>query len=100
MWNAPDAPTGPTFEALLMAQTPDYEARSRGVARLYEMSIDGGVWKLWRESEDFSPLDFAQRYEGRFSDDGNRITGRWEIRHQGEDWETDFELNYVRVEAS
>ena len=34
MWEAPDPPTGAVFEALLMAQTPDYEARARGVARL------------------------------------------------------------------
>jgi hypothetical protein len=34
MWGSPDAPAGPAFEALLMAQTPDYEARARGVARL------------------------------------------------------------------
>jgi len=34
MWNSPDPPTGPAFEALLMAQTPSYEARARGVARL------------------------------------------------------------------
>jgi hypothetical protein len=34
MWGAPDAPTGTAFEALLMAQTPDYETRARGVARL------------------------------------------------------------------
>jgi hypothetical protein len=34
MWNAPDPPVGESFEALLMAQTPDYEARARGVARL------------------------------------------------------------------
>ena len=36
MWGSPDAPTGATFEALLMAQTPDYEARARGVARLLQ----------------------------------------------------------------
>jgi hypothetical protein len=36
MWGAPDPPTGSTFEALLMAQTPSYEARARGVARLLE----------------------------------------------------------------
>lgn len=34
MWGAPDPPTGAVFEDLLMAQTPDYEARARGVARL------------------------------------------------------------------
>lgn len=34
MWGAPDPPHGSTFEALLMAQTPSYESRARGVARL------------------------------------------------------------------
>ena len=34
MWGSPDPPTGAAFEALLMAQTPSYEARARGVARL------------------------------------------------------------------
>lgn len=34
MWGSPDAPDGAPFETLLMAQTPSYEARARGVARL------------------------------------------------------------------
>jgi hypothetical protein len=34
MWDSPDAPSGPVFETLLMAQTSDYEARARGVASL------------------------------------------------------------------
>ena len=34
MWGSPDAPTGSAFETLLMAQTPDYEARARGVGQL------------------------------------------------------------------
>lgn len=34
MWGAPDPPQGAAFESLLMAQTPSYEARARGVARL------------------------------------------------------------------
>lgn len=34
MWGAPDPPVGDLFEDLLMAQTPSYEARARGVARL------------------------------------------------------------------
>jgi hypothetical protein len=36
MWGSPDAPTGAAFETLLMAQTPDYEARARGVGRLLD----------------------------------------------------------------
>jgi hypothetical protein len=34
LWGAPDAPNGEVFQALAMAQTPQYEARARGVARL------------------------------------------------------------------
>ena len=36
MWNSPDAPAGEVFEDLLLAQTPSYESRARGVARLLE----------------------------------------------------------------
>jgi Glycosyl hydrolases family 39 len=34
LWDGPDSPNGAVFESLLMAQTPQYEARARGVARL------------------------------------------------------------------
>jgi hypothetical protein len=70
---------------------------SRGVARVYKMSLENGVWKLWRESADFSPLDFSQRYTGTFSDDGKTIAGRWEISHDHETWEHDFDLTYSRA---
>ena len=70
---------------------------ARGVARVYKMSFGGGVWKLWRDEPDFSPLDFAQRYTGTFSDVGGTIAGAWEIRHPGRDWEHDFGLAYVRA---
>ncbi len=69
---------------------------SRGVVRLYAMTFDGRTWTLTREHSDFSPLDFAQRYVGELSDDGSRIDGRWEIKHPGQDWQTDFEMDYVR----
>jgi hypothetical protein len=69
---------------------------SRGVARVYEMTFDGRVWTLLREQPDFGPLDFGQRFEGIFSEDGQRIEGRWEIKHE-DDWELDFHLTYTRV---
>ncbi len=69
---------------------------SRGVARVYRMSLADGVWKLWREEADFSPLDFAQRFTGTFSEDGETIEGAWEICHDGKAWELDFELTYRR----
>jgi hypothetical protein len=70
---------------------------SRGIARVYTMSLEDGVWTLWRDTADFSPLDFAQRYTGSFSDDGTKFVGRWEIAHDGYTWEHDFDLTYVRV---
>ena len=43
---------------------------SRGIARVYAMSLEDGVWTLWRDAPDFLTLEFAQRYTGTFSDDG------------------------------
>jgi hypothetical protein len=70
---------------------------SRGVARVYKMSVEDGVWRLWRDEPDFSPLDFSQRFTGTFSADGRTITGRWEICHDGKTWERDFDLTYKRA---
>jgi hypothetical protein len=69
---------------------------SRGVARLYAMTLADRVWTLTRESPDFTPLDFAQRFTGTFSADGNTISGAWEKRLGG-DWEHDFALTYRRA---
>jgi len=70
---------------------------TRGVARVYKMSFENGVWKLWRDEADFSPLDFSQRYTGTFSDDGKTIAGAWEICHDGKTWEHDFDLTYTKA---
>jgi len=70
---------------------------SRGVVRLYAMTLADAVWTLTRESSDFSPLDFRQRFTGTFSDDGNTITGAWEKNFDGTNWEHDFVLIYRRV---
>jgi hypothetical protein len=70
---------------------------SRGVARVYRMSFADKIWKLWRDEPDLSPLDFAQRFTGTFSDDGKTIAGRWEICHDGKTWEHDFDLTYTRA---
>ncbi len=62
------------------------------------MTFDDGLWTLRRDSPDFSPLEFWQRFTGTFSEDGNRIDGQWEISHdEGANWEKDFDLNYTRI---
>jgi hypothetical protein len=65
---------------------------SRGVVRVYEMTFTGGVWTLLR----FAP-EFSQRYVGTLSEDGNTITGQWEMSSDGTDWTPDFDLNYSRI---
>ncbi|MND02353.1 hypothetical protein D3C83_217020 [compost metagenome] len=61
------------------------------------MNFADGVWTLTRESPDFSPLNFRQRFTGTFSDDGNVIRGAWDIGPNESDWEHDFDLIYRRV---
>jgi hypothetical protein len=70
---------------------------ARGTVRLYAMSFAEGTWKLLRDSPDFSPLDFSQRFTAAFSDDGNTIRGAWEKSAGGLSWEHDFDLTYRRA---
>jgi hypothetical protein len=70
-----------------------YYFDSRGVHRIYEMTLGDGVWKLWRDAPD----PFPQRFSGTFDDDGTTIAGRWEKAEDGSNWETDFELTYRKV---
>jgi hypothetical protein len=96
----PEAPDGIAIIGADHESEGDYLQHyfdSRGVARVYKMSFDGGVWRLWRDEPDFSPLDFSQRFSGTFSDDGRIIAGAWEICHEGKTWEHDFDLTYRRA---
>jgi len=70
---------------------------TRGVARVYKMIFENRIWKLWRDTPDFSPLDFSQRYTGTFGDDGRTIVGAWEICHDGKTWEHDFDLTLIKA---
>jgi hypothetical protein len=70
---------------------------SRGVARLYEMKFEAERWELLRVNPDFTPLDFSQRYVGHFTTDRSRIEGSWQSSHDGQNWDPDFQLNYVKL---
>jgi hypothetical protein len=70
-------------------------ADSRGVFRVYQMSLDDGVWKIWRDAPEFN-----QRFTGTFSDDGNTITSYWEFSSDGTNWAKDFDLIYRKVTAA
>jgi hypothetical protein len=70
---------------------------ARGVARLYAMSLADGVWTLTRQSPDFTPLDFWQRFSATISADGDTISGVWRKCLDGATWEHDFDLTYRRA---
>jgi hypothetical protein len=65
---------------------------ARGVSRVYMMSFDSGRWRMWRDNP-----SFAQRFEAALSEDGSRITGRWEKAFVGGSWELDFNVEYSRI---
>ena len=65
---------------------------SRGVNRVYRMSVDGDVWKAWREAPKFN-----QRYTGQIKDAGMTIEGQWEFSEDGKSWNVDFDLTYTKV---
>jgi hypothetical protein len=64
---------------------------SRGVARVYAMTITDEAWTLVREHPGFS-----QRFVGAFSGDGRVIDGRWEICRDGSNSELDCRLKYTK----
>ena len=67
---------------------------SRGIARIYEIALEGGVLRVWRDTDD--PDDFSQRFVGYFSDDGAVIEGAWERTEPDGAWVHDFGLTYRR----
>ena len=69
---------------------------ARGVARVYQMTLDAETWTLTRTTADFTPLGFSQRYTSTISKDGQTITGYWESSPNDGDWQKDFDLIYRR----
>jgi hypothetical protein len=88
----------PVFPRTLAMIGPDRTGRivqhyfdSRGVARIYDVSLEDGVLTLSRDDE-----DMAQRFTGRFSDDGTAIEGAWERTDDDRAMIHDFDLTYRR----
>ena len=90
----PEAPDSISIIGCDAANGTYYQLYSdeRNVCRVYEMSIGGGGWKLWREGE-----PFAQRFTATLEDDGATIAGRWQTAEDGAKYETDFDLIYRRL---
>jgi hypothetical protein len=70
---------------------------ARGVVRIYAMGFANGIWTLVRDAPDFTPLSFAQRFTGTFTEDGRTIHGAWESSPDGATWKRDFDVTYTKV---
>jgi len=64
---------------------------SRGVARIYDISLEDGVLRIWRDDP-----AFPQRFTGSFSDDGSAIEGAYERTEPDGTWMHDFAVTYRR----
>jgi hypothetical protein len=63
----------------------------RGVSRIYQMSLEGSVWKIWRDAP-----GFLQHMTATISSDGNTITWHGELSRDGSNWEQDLDVTYTR----
>lgn len=64
----------------------------RQVSRKCDVSFQGNVLTWWREGPEFS-----QRYSFIIAEDGNTISSKGEISHDGTNWEPDLDLTFTRV---
>jgi hypothetical protein len=62
---------------------------SRGVHRVYSVTLSPGTWRFWRDARGFS-----QRLTGTFGDGGNTITCRGQFSSDGASWNDDLGLTY------
>ena len=62
---------------------------SRGVRRTYEVSLENGVLRIWRDDP-----DFAQRFAATLRHDS--FEGQWLLARSRGDWHDDLKVSYRR----
>ena len=88
----PDFPDSISVIGMADDRLAMYYFDSRGVHRVYEMSVAGEVLRIWRDAPGFS-----QRFEGRFADDGDTLSGTWQLSRDDTTWDDDLEITYRRA---
>ncbi|HEX8677723.1 MAG TPA: hypothetical protein VF700_10915 [Segetibacter sp.] len=64
----------------------------RKVSRKYDVSLQDGVLKWWRNAPGFS-----QRYSWTITDNGNTLIGIGQLSKDGTTWEKDLDLTFTRI---
>jgi len=60
------------------------------------LAFGDGKLTLLRDTEDFAPLEFAQRFTGIFEDD-RTINGAWEHSSDGVTWKRSFGVSFRKI---
>jgi hypothetical protein len=64
---------------------------SRGVHRVYGVSLSDGVWRMWRHAPGFS-----QKFSGKLSADRDTIEGLWKLSRDDSTWADDLAVRFRR----
>ena len=64
---------------------------SRGVFRVFAVSVDDATWRYERLAPGFS-----QRFTGTFADGGNTLVGRSQLSRDDVRWDDDLAITYRR----
>jgi hypothetical protein len=62
---------------------------SRGVRRTYRVSLDDGVWRIWRDQPGFD-----QRFSATLAPDS--FQGMFELAETPDEWQEDMRVTYRR----
>ncbi len=81
-----------TVAGVAGAQLSMYYFDSRGVFRIYQLSVSTQGWRIWRHAPGFS-----QRFTGTFADGGRTIVGRWQLSRDDIHWDDDLQITYRRL---
>jgi hypothetical protein len=63
----------------------------RPAPRLYQMTFERDVWKIWRDAP-----GFRQRFEGKITEKGRTIVAHWDKAEGNKSWARDFDLVFRR----
>lgn len=64
---------------------------SRGVRRTYSVSLEGGVWRIWRNQ-----TGFDQRFSATLGD--TSFEGFFQLAETPGEWQDDMTVTYRRVD--
>lgn len=91
-YDHPEIPDAVAITGVTDGQLSMHYFDSRGVYRVYSVSMSPGTWRFWRDAPGFS-----QRSTGTFRDGGNTIICHGQLSLDGTSWDDDLTLTYRKA---